>query len=123
MSQSNNSLTAEFWVFAADHHNASVHVKLAVHLPIVINEEEELARVHLSLSESIQEALRDAMRRLVSPTDADLCKISQTAEGMEEQLGLECAQTWLDDTLSKYGPGRFERDHNAGPWAIARVSK
>jgi hypothetical protein len=121
MSQSNNSLTAEFWVFAADHHNASVHVKLAVHL--VINEEEELARVHLSLSESIQEALRDAMRRLVSPTDADLCKISQTAEGMEEQLGLECAQAWLDDTLSKYGPGRFECDHNAGPWAIAGVSK
>jgi hypothetical protein len=108
--------------FSVEHHDdATAHVRLSVSFAPFLCDE-ELAFVQARLAESIQDALRDAMRRLVSPTDADLRRISETAARVEEQLGPECAQTYMENTLRSYGPGRFVRDAAAGPWAIARVA-
>jgi hypothetical protein len=125
MMQSPNkrTLKVDFAVVSSEPSLVSAHVKLQVLLP-----EEALsdAEAHACITEQLVDAVRKHMRVLLTPSDADLHQLSETARAIEANLGEACAREYMENTLAAYGSGRFFctmcADEGASRWRIRRCA-
>ena len=101
----------------------SAHVKLQVLLPEALPD----AEAHACITEQLVDAVRKHMRVLLTPSDADLHQLSETARAIEVNLGGACAREYMENTLATYGSGRFalcadEKEEGASRWRIRRCA-
>jgi hypothetical protein len=112
------TLTVDFAVASSDP-SVSAHVKLRVLLPEALPDEE----AHASLTELLLDAVRKHMRVLLTPSDEDLHRLSETARRIEADLGEACAREYMENTLAAYGSGRFALCADEAPrWRIRRCT-
>ena len=121
MQSPKRTLTVDFAVVSNDP-LVSAHVKLHLLLPTALPDKE----AHDCITDQLLEAVRKHMRVLLTPSDEDLNHISETARAIEANLGEECASKYIENTLVKYGNGRFALctdEEGALRWRIRRCTE